>query len=407
MGQSASWKLSVAPRTLAGTQGDDEEVTVSIEDAIGKSWDGEGATAKELRKLLPSTAKRISVDLMSGGGSAVEGLQIYNVLKEHPAHVTVNIGAYAASAATVIAMAGDDVTIAPNGIFMVHGARSLVSGTSDDLRKEADVLDMITGQAIDLYSEKSHLGREKIAEIVKAETYMTAKEALANGFVDRIRTQKADVKQFASLTASMCTRELPASVREHFEAEAQQSHAAEEQQKETNMNDLTKTLLAAAGVTDEAGLAQRVTHLLKLESTIGAASAEEAVGIALAWKSSHEALPKLQGELAQLKADAEGRELDAALAKARDEKRVTPALEAQVREQLKSGDMTLKGAQAMLAALAPIPALDAGRSQSEPGATAAVTQLNGKTFAQLSGAERAALRKQDPTLYDELKKAGN
>jgi len=128
----------------------------------------------------------INFRINSPGGSVVEGHAIHNALVRHPARVITHIDALAASMASVIAMAGDEVHMADNATFMIHDPWTVVMGDSDDLRKFADVLDMIGEQIIAGYQRHTELSAEAIRAMMAAETWMDADTALAHGFVTHI-----------------------------------------------------------------------------------------------------------------------------------------------------------------------------------------------------------------------------
>jgi ATP-dependent protease ClpP protease subunit len=384
--------------------GQGEEVNLDILDDIGRGVFGGGVAAADVAAKLPREAKQINVSLNTSGGSANDGFQIYNLLKEHPARVVVNIGALAASAGTVVAMAGDEVTIAPNGRFMVHEAQAVIRGTAGDLRKSADRMDAVTQQAVDLYCQRAKVPREKVEELVRAETWLTATQAVELGFVDRIRSQSAPPRMFAELDATMCAdRE---SAPEEFRLALREAVSAATGQQGDQMSEI-QVLLSALGCQDQTSAIRLHGELMKLVTETGKASPEEARGVVLAWKESHAELPRLKAELESLRAAEGKRSLESAIGEAKAAKRLTPALEAKVREQVESGDLSLKGAEAMLSALPVIPALAAhdGQAAAQNRGTGndASLQWKGKTYDQLSYSEKAELKREDVALYISMK----
>jgi ATP-dependent Clp endopeptidase proteolytic subunit ClpP len=151
-----------------------------------ESWGGVGAKefAEELKKL--GAIQEIRVRINSSGGYVFAGQAIYSTLKRHPATVTVYVDGLAASIASVIAMAGDRVIMPKNALMMVHNPWGLAIGDAEDLRKEAEVLDTITETIISAYQDKTGLERNDIIELMEAETWMTARDALDWGFIDEI-----------------------------------------------------------------------------------------------------------------------------------------------------------------------------------------------------------------------------
>lgn len=151
-------------------------------------------TPKTIRDELKELGdlKNINVYINSPGGNAFAGNAIYNILKQHPAEITVYIEGLAASAASVIAMAGDKVVIPQNGLIMVHRAWLLALGNAEDLRKEAEILDRVDMSLVTAYQDKTGLEPGKILELMKEETWMDAEQAVELGFADET-TEPAEV----------------------------------------------------------------------------------------------------------------------------------------------------------------------------------------------------------------------
>lgn len=155
-------------------------------DVIG-GWMG-GITAKQVVDDVKALGKidTLSVHINSPGGDVFEGLAIYNVLKQHPADVIIDIDGLAASIASLISMAGDTIRIADNALMMVHNPMGGQFGTAAELRAKADVMDQIRENMIATYDKRTQLGAEKLSELADAETWMNAAEAKRLGFVDEI-----------------------------------------------------------------------------------------------------------------------------------------------------------------------------------------------------------------------------
>tara|TARA_R100000750_G_scaffold23265_1_gene15179 strand:+ start:1841 stop:2614 length:774 start_codon:yes stop_codon:yes gene_type:complete len=131
-------------------------------------------------------AELVEVFINSYGGSVFAGHAIYNILKRHTALIRVYVDGIAASAASVILQAGDERIVAPNGIVMIHNPMGGSWGYAEDMRKYADTLDTIKGTIEDTYLEKVNIERDKLIELMDAETYMNASEAVEMGFVDSV-----------------------------------------------------------------------------------------------------------------------------------------------------------------------------------------------------------------------------
>ena len=123
--------------------------------------------------------------LNSAGGNAFDGVAIMNALKDHPAKVTVKVDGLAASAASIIAMAGDTIEMGEGSFLMVHRAHGLAYGHRDDLRELADVLEKADGEIIDVYARRSKKPVETVRGWVEAETWFTGQEAVEAGLADR------------------------------------------------------------------------------------------------------------------------------------------------------------------------------------------------------------------------------
>lgn len=158
--------------------------TLSIYDEIG----GYGVTAQSFISELNSLngVSNIHLHISSEGGSVQEGVAMYNALKRHPAKVDVFIDGWALSMASFIAMAGDKVYMSENALMMIHNAWGGGSGDARELRKTADILEKATDSLVDGYVLKTGKSREEISTMLDEETWLTAEEALKQGFIDEI-----------------------------------------------------------------------------------------------------------------------------------------------------------------------------------------------------------------------------
>lgn len=160
-----------------------------IYDFIGE-WLG-GISPKQIADDLKAAGKidLINVRINSPGGDVFDGITIYNLLKRHQARVEVDIDGLAASIASIVAMAGDSVRMAANGMFMVHEPMSGQFGNADDMRKKADLLDQVQENLISTYAAKTGISDARLAELMAAETWMTAAQAAQEGFVDAVTAE--------------------------------------------------------------------------------------------------------------------------------------------------------------------------------------------------------------------------
>ena len=151
------------------------------------------ASPNSFREELKAYAGRaVSVWIDSWGGDTTAAAGIYNALKEHSGKVTVKIDGKAVSAASVIAMAGDVVQMSPVGVMMIHNPWTGVSGEAKDLRQVADVLDVIKQTIVNAYQLKTGQSKNKIAQMMDDETWMSAQDAKKLGFVDEILYQQSE-----------------------------------------------------------------------------------------------------------------------------------------------------------------------------------------------------------------------
>lgn len=202
---------------------------ISIDQAIcGDDWWGNSgeSCAKAFRKSLDQVGD-VTIRINSPGGEVFAASDMYAAIKAHNGNVTVEITGLAASAASVIAMAGDTVLMAPTANMMIHDPWSCAMGNSDDMKHEAKVLDEIKESIINAYELKTGMNRDKIARLMENETWMSAHTAKEMGFIDGIigetDDKEADTKTdpFQMRVAMESTRRFAALLRpEAHEPEA-------------------------------------------------------------------------------------------------------------------------------------------------------------------------------------------
>ena len=167
-------------------------------DIVSHKWDDTDVTVKDFAEDLKALGdlKTLNIYLNSLGGSVFQGQAIYSILKRHSAHKNVYIDGIAASIASVIAMAGDTISMPKNAMVMIHNPWTFVMGNSADLRKEADALDKIRESMIVAYMDKiqDKTSEEQLAELLDAETWLSAQDCFDRGFWDEI----LDVKEIAA-----------------------------------------------------------------------------------------------------------------------------------------------------------------------------------------------------------------
>lgn len=165
---------------------DENDNTIGIYDPIGYDyWDDSGVTAKRISAALRSLdGADVVVNINSPGGDVFEGLAIYNLLREYKGHVTVRILGVAASAASFIAMAADEIQIARAGFFMIHNAWTGLWGNRNDLRETADFLEQIDDTIADIYHVKSGLSMDELKADMDKERWINGRDAIDSGFAD-------------------------------------------------------------------------------------------------------------------------------------------------------------------------------------------------------------------------------
>jgi ATP-dependent Clp endopeptidase proteolytic subunit ClpP len=161
----------------------DDSAEMFIYDGIGLF----GVEAESfINEINAMDVNQITLRINSPGGNVFDGTAIYNALRRHKAKVDVKIDGLAASMASIIALAGDTVEMADNAFFMIHMPWSLVVGDSEDMRKEADVLDQLAGAAVKTYANRSGMSEADVRSAMKEETWYSAEQAKDAGFVDTI-----------------------------------------------------------------------------------------------------------------------------------------------------------------------------------------------------------------------------
>lgn len=147
---------------------------------------GDEVTPADFRADLEAEEGDVTVWINSPGGNVFAAAEIYTMLKEYAGAVTVRIASIAASAASVIAMAGDKVQMSPTAIMMVHDPSTIAMGNRKDMEKAIETLNEVKESIINAYMAKTGLRHNKVAELMESETWMNARKALDLGFCDEI-----------------------------------------------------------------------------------------------------------------------------------------------------------------------------------------------------------------------------
>lgn len=157
-----------------------------VDDELQAEWWGGVAPEPFVKALRGITAGTIHLRINSPGGSVFAARTMETALREHKARIVVHIDGLAASAATFVAMAGDEIIVSKGSMFMIHKAWTYAWGNADDLAKTAALLDKIDGTLVETYVDRTGASAEAVAEWMSAETWFTAAEAVEHGFADKI-----------------------------------------------------------------------------------------------------------------------------------------------------------------------------------------------------------------------------
>lgn len=151
-----------------------------------ESWFDDNITPKMFLEDLMQQDSDITVWINSPGGDCFAASRIYTMLMDYPGKVDVKIDGIAASAASVIAMAGNKVYMSPTSLMMIHNPYTLALGDSDEMRKTIHMLDEIKESIINAYERRANVSRDKISKMMDTETWMSAKTAVSLGFADEV-----------------------------------------------------------------------------------------------------------------------------------------------------------------------------------------------------------------------------
>lgn len=371
-----------------------DSLDLDIYDEIGTGgFFSTGISSKDIRERLNAAknAKTINVTINSVGGVVTEGLGIYADLASHKARVDVRVVGCAASISSVIAMAGDTVTMDAGSFLMIHSPWGIAKGSEEQFRSYADQLAKNKAEIVSIYAAKTGQSATQIRDWMAHETWFNGDEAKQYGFATAVVRPKrsdpsvthsfASLVAFASLEPGRFTN-LPEPIRNAIELgkaapaltgtetlEPQAPVAAltqlsppdgrsETPIEGTGANTMALTILAAAiglaaTATDEAVQA-RVTELVKLEASTGK-SGPAAQGVVAAWKDSHDALPAVVTERDTLKTQCEefaakdtAREIDSLITKAKAENKLWPAQEKTLRDNVASGVFNMATVKAFI-----------------------------------------------------------
>lgn len=198
------WNWKNRTVTNAETQEQIQERTLFLSGTIAEeSWFDDDVTPQLFKEELMSGSGDITVWINSPGGDCVAAAQIYNMLMDYKGNVTVKIDGIAASAASVIAMAGTKVLMSPVSMLMIHNPMTAAFGDSAEMQKAIEMLGSVKDSIINAYEIKTGLSRAKLSHLMDAETWMDANKAVELGFADEIMTRSEETENMTAPTVSM------------------------------------------------------------------------------------------------------------------------------------------------------------------------------------------------------------
>lgn len=173
----------------------DESRTLFLNGEISdETWYGDEVTPKMFKEELQDGEGDITVWINSPGGDVFAAAQIYNMLMDYKGNVTVKIDGLAASAASVIAMAGTEVQMSPVAMMMIHNPATIAIGDSSEMKKAIDMLDEVKESIMNAYEIKTGLSRSRISHLMDAESWFNAKKAVELGFADKLLFSKEETE---------------------------------------------------------------------------------------------------------------------------------------------------------------------------------------------------------------------
>lgn len=191
-------------KNQAQTETAPAERTLYLNGTIAEeSWFDDDVTPQLFKDELMSGSGNITVWINSPGGDCVAAAQIYNMLMDYKGDVTVKIDGIAASAASVIAMAGTKVLVSPVSMLMIHNPMTAAFGNSEEMQKAIEMLSSVKDSIINAYEIKTGLSRAKLSHLMDAETWMDANKAVELGFADEIMQRSTETENTAAPTVSM------------------------------------------------------------------------------------------------------------------------------------------------------------------------------------------------------------
>jgi len=247
------------PSIKAAVEGD--ENVISIFGAIGEGMFDDGITTRRVAGALRRIGQQdVTVNINSPGGDFFEGVGIFNLLREHPARVTVKVLGLAASAASVVAMAGDDIEISEVGFLMVHNAWVIAIGNRHDMREAADLLEPFDDAMAGLYAARAGVEKSVAAEWMDAERFFNGSQAVDVGLADGLLAS-SEIGQEQGTQSLFAVRRLDAALAKAGMPRSERRALLNEIKGGTQDAAADSTQDAAVDATQDAG---DVVHLRRL-----------------------------------------------------------------------------------------------------------------------------------------------
>lgn len=227
-----NWVKNSVPDEFGNTR------TLYLDGQISEeTWWGDEVTPEAFRKELFEDSGDITLWINSPGGDCFAAAQIYNMLMEYPGKITVKIDGLAASAASVIAMAGSRVCMSPVAILMIHNPATVAMGDTEAMKKAIGMLNEVKESIINAYELKSGMDRAKISKMMDSETWLNAKKAVELGFADEVLYGEASVPE-----GSRAMLYTPITVTNSFAHKLEPKKTSEGRVKKTLASDLEHRL---------------------------------------------------------------------------------------------------------------------------------------------------------------------
>jgi ATP-dependent protease ClpP protease subunit len=417
-----------------------EVLEMSMLDIIGEDWwTGGGITSKRVQEKLAAypKAKTVKVLLNSPGGDAFEGLAIQSLLRRHGGRIEIEVVGLAASAASLIAMAGDDIAMHEGSLMMIHEPWTMTVGNATEMRTAAEFLEKVNSSGLDVYARRTGRKREDVAEMLASETWMTAHEAVKEKFATNVVAGAEPApKAKAAMQAFMSLRQPRAAI-----ASAQKDPVTpasppvatatpgDSRKGNINMKFANAPAFAAAlGITveqleqlDEPGLLQaiqnqkapkptvvevsgvallgvateseastKVQQLTRVNSALiaatGASTDTEALARVMSWKGAADREPEHVKQISDLKAATQVAAKEAAIQKLSREGKLAPSMHDWARANFASAEAL----ESFCVALPPMATLGA-HEPTDPSKTVQLTAQDREVIAMLGIPENVYL----------------